>query len=128
MSVLEHGDAGEQVGFLDDNGVRGRVGLQRHRIASAGCSNGLRVDRRGTVFAHDSTWSLEEAYRTANLAGVEYRDHFTVRFFVEQEANVSSAFPRDVAVQVAIRNLDQRNAHCTVAETDRSRRRKRIDA
>src|SRR5690242_5583781 len=120
MSVLEHGGAGEQVGFLDDNGVQARVGLQRHRIASAWRAHGLRVDRRGTILTDDPARPFEKSHWTADLAGVEHRNHLAVRLLVQQETDVSSVFPRDEAVQISVRNLGQGNAYLPIAEVDRS--------
>ncbi len=99
--------AGRDVGFLDDDGIGGGLGLERNRIAAAGHADRLRVDGRSAVLADDAGGAFVEADRTADLAGIEHGGDLAVGLLVEPEADVDAVFAGAVEVDVAVRDLLQ---------------------
>ena len=75
------------------------------------------IDRRGAVLANHAVRPLVETDRAANLAGVEDRGDLAVRLLVQPEANLDAIFPGLEAMQIAIGNLGQRNAHLSILES-----------
>ena len=55
--------------------------------------------------------ALVESDRAANLAGIKHRGDLAIRLLIEPEADRGAVLLRLKAVQVAIRNLRQRNTH-----------------
>src|SRR5471032_413116 len=108
--------AGCDIRLPNDDHFSGLFSAQRDRFATARRAYGLSIDGRGAVFANYAVRSLVKTHRSANLAGIEDGGDFAVGFLVEPEANRGPIFFGLKAVEIAIRDLGQRNAYLPVLE------------
>src|SRR5262249_6312299 len=103
---------------MNDNGICGHIGLEWHRVAPTCCAHGLGIDRRRAILTDHAIRTLVEPYCTADFARIKDAGDFAIRLLVEPEANLSPVFVGLEAMQVAIRNLSDRNADLSVRERD----------
>src|SRR3954471_14041183 len=118
---LEVDRRGFEVGLLDDHRIATLTGVEWNRVAPTALSYGLRVDRRGAIFADEPLISLVIADGAAYLASVEHRGDLAVRLLIEQEADLGATHLRRVPMQVAIGNLRLRNRGLAVKKSDLGR-------
>ena len=113
---MENVGAGGDVRFADYDRIGGLFGAQRDWVAAPGHSYRLAIDGRSAVLAHDSIRSFVETYRAADLAGIEYRGNLPIGLLVEPEADRSPILPGLEAMQIAVSDLGEGNAHLPALE------------
>src|SRR5437879_12810479 len=117
LLLREHAASARDVGVLNDDGVGGLRGFQRHWVAATCRADGLRIDRSSAVLADHTVAFFIEAYRAADFAGVEYRGDLAVGFLIEPEADWRSILLRLVTVQIAVDDLRERQLDLPVGQT-----------
>src|SRR5437879_10613335 len=127
LLLREHAASARDVGLLNDDGVGGLHGLQRHRVAATGRADGLRIYRSSAILADHPVAFLIEAYRAADVAGVEYRGDLAVGLLIEPEADWRSILLGLIAVQIAVGDLRERDFDLPVCETNFCRGRQSAD-
>src|SRR5262249_42876148 len=127
-SVLEQLSPCDQVSFPNHNRISGNRRCQRHWVASAGSTDRLGINRGGAILAHDTAWRLKKSDRTANFAGIEHRDDSSIGLLIQQKADFSPVLENRVAMQIAIRNLSQRDRDRAIIESYLGRRRQGVNA
>src|SRR6202034_3525502 len=128
LLLCEHATAGRNVRLLKDDRVCRLGGLEWHRIAASGRSHRRWIDGRSAILAGHSVGRLVKADRPADLAGVKNSGYLAVRLLIQPEEDRSAIFLRLKTVQVAIRNLRQRDTQPAIRKSHLGRRGRIADA